>query len=507
MKLKRMALVAAAAVAGPTVLAATPAMAADQPAVIVPDTAPKDDAAPATDVAPAAQQQDQAKPAPVTPSAPTGSPAAKPAPKTSATSKTPQAPQAPKAPQAPQAEKSGETEIPLGDELPDSMLMGPEVTVQGIPKDGFQPGGGWTDLTVKVDNSGHIAVKNYVPHLSVMELEGRFKASQIKVEYRAAGQSGAAWKSAAPIQSEEMGPGIQYDLGQTPSIAANAKYSVDVRVAFAADIAVLPFEIYTDGSSTTAAGVAHSPASWYTAKITGAEDGEEIPMPVEGPALTVNGVPKGGFTAGGDWQNLSIHVDNTGKQRLGQFDLALIMARPDWVSMKASQISLEVYSKDPQGKKGWHKADFHDEDGVFFGFDLAGGAVEAGQSFDVQVRARFAADAPVGDLTLGVAGWATVNEDTGEYAESHSDGILTKIKKAATGTGSGTGTGTGNQHTPDGDSKPIDQNPGGNGGAGGELAATGSSPATSWALGAGGVALAMGAALVAGTGRRRRPTA
>ncbi|MFD9572707.1 LPXTG cell wall anchor domain-containing protein [Streptomyces sp. NPDC059982] len=40
--------------------------------------------------------------------------------------------------------------------------------------------------------------------------------------------------------------------------------------------------------------------------------------------------------------------------------------------------------------------------------------------------------------------------------------------------------------------------------AGGQLAETGTDAATSWALGAGGVALAMGAALVAGTGRRRR---
>ncbi|MFJ9077547.1 hypothetical protein ACIRO3_20235 [Streptomyces sp. NPDC102278] len=497
-KLKRMALVAAAAVAGPTVLAATPAMAADQPAVIVPDTAPKEDAAPAADDAPAAQQQNQAKPASKAPGTP----------------KAPQAPQAPQTPKAPQAEKgTSETGIPLEDDLLDSMLMGPEVTVQGIPKDGFQAGGGWTELTAKVDNSGHIAVKNYVPHLSVMDLEGRFKASQVEVEYRAAGQSGATWQSAAPIRSEETGPGIQYDLGRTPSIAADAKYSLDVRVSFAADIAVLPFEIYTDGSSTTATGVAHSPASWYTTKIAGAEDGEGFPMPAEGPALTVNGVPKGGFTAGADWQNLSIHVDNAGKQRLEQFDLALIMARPDWVSMKSSQIRLEVYSKDAHGKKGWHEADFHDEDGVFFGFELAGGAVEAGKSFDVQVRVRFSADAPTGDLTLGVAGWATVDEETGEFAESHSDGILTTINKA----GTGTSIGTGNEHTPDGDSKPLDPTTDGNDtgtgtgtgtdSTGGELAATGSSPATSWALGAGGVALAMGAALVAGTGRRRRTTA
>ncbi|MFD2120689.1 LPXTG cell wall anchor domain-containing protein [Streptomyces cirratus] len=63
------------------------------------------------------------------------------------------------------------------------------------------------------------------------------------------------------------------------------------------------------------------------------------------------------------------------------------------------------------------------------------------------------------------------------------------------GTGTGTGTGTG-----------------GNTGTGttntaGQLAETGTDAATSWALGAGGVALAMGAALVAGTGRRRRTTA
>ncbi|WP_424216774.1 hypothetical protein ACN20G_32195 (plasmid) [Streptomyces sp. BI20] len=49
MKLKRMTVVAAAAMAGPTVLMASPAMASeiDAPAVSVPDAAPKDDSAPA----------------------------------------------------------------------------------------------------------------------------------------------------------------------------------------------------------------------------------------------------------------------------------------------------------------------------------------------------------------------------------------------------------------------------------------------------------------------------
>ncbi|MER5762077.1 hypothetical protein [Streptomyces sp. NPDC002082] len=60
-----------------------------------------------------------------------------------------------------------------------------------------------------------------------------------------------------------------------------------------------------------------------------------------------------------------------------------------------------------------------------------------------------------------------------------------------------------NNPGPNGGSTPIIA-PGTGTPPGGELATTGSSPATTWALGGAGVTLAMGAALIAGTGRHRR---
>lgn len=148
MKLKRMTLVAAAAMVGPTLLSATPAMADDQPAVTVPDSAPKDDAAPVADPAPATKPAPETAPVvPVTPVTPVVEQPAVAAP-----------PPVTPGP-APVAEQAGETK----DAPADSELLGPDVRITGIPKDGFTPGGGWTPLTVTVDNSAHIEVKNLTP--------------------------------------------------------------------------------------------------------------------------------------------------------------------------------------------------------------------------------------------------------------------------------------------------------------------------------------------------------
>ncbi|MFE9635052.1 hypothetical protein [Streptomyces sp. NPDC006463] len=116
----------------------------------------------------------------------------------------------------------------------------------------------------------------------------------------------------------------------------------------------------------------HNPASWYNTKIAGATGGDEDPF-VEGPKLTVNGVPET-VKAGGDWTNLSVHVDNSGKDALDGFNVGLVLARPDWVPMKGSQIKAEVLSKDKNGNAGWHDAEIRsEEEGVFLGVDLAGG--------------------------------------------------------------------------------------------------------------------------------------
>ncbi|WP_329099750.1 hypothetical protein [Streptomyces sp. NBC_01439] len=494
--IKRMAAVAAVAVAGPTILTATPAMAADQPAVIVPDVAPKDDAADAGTPAPAVP--DVKAPAPVVPAPAVPAPAVPDA----------QAP-APKPAPAPAADKAAKDaksdEDTQGAES-DGILMGPEVTVAGIPKNGFKADGGWTPLQVTVDNGGHVAVPNYTPSISVDGYGAEFKPSQVKVEWKAAG---GTWQPAKLAQGEALGSSLQYSFGTNPSLAKGTSYTVDVRIAFAADTPVVPFDLTSAGKSRVGNHVNHSPTSWYNTTITGAVDDRENPF-VEGPALTVNGVPET-IKAGGDWTNLSVHVDNGGKEALKGFDVGMVLARPDWVKMKPSQIKAEVLSKDKDGKVGWHAAEiWAEEEGVFFGIDLAGGPVPAGKSFDVQVRIRFTADAPLGPVSI--FSWGSSNVGLGSpkpWADSRSKVRLTDIVAASTDTG-----GNGNQPKPNGGAKPITDTSSGTGTTGntgtttgGELAATGSDPATTWALGGAGVALAMGAALVAGTGRRRRTTA
>lgn len=479
-KIKRMAAVAAVAVAGPTILTATPAMATEQPAVIVPDVAPKDDATDAvTPPAPDAQT-----PAPVV--------------ETPAPTPVVEKPAAPAPAPAP-AEQPAKDTKPAADKQDaesDGILMGPEVTVAGIPKDGFKADGGWTPLKVTVDNSGHLAVPNYTPSLTVFEQDDKFKPSQVKVEWRVGDE---AWQSAKLVQSVELGPGLQYDFGTTPNLPTGKVYTIDVRISFAADTPVLPFEMYSDGKSRNGADTNHSPANWYNTRIAGATGGEESPF-VEGPKLTVNGMPET-VKAGGDWSTLSIRVDNSGKDALAGFNVGLLLARPDFVPMESSQIKVEVLSKDKDGNAGWHEAGDHLGEGVYFGYELAGGPVAAGQSFDVQVRVRIAADAPLGDLSLTAWGSSHVGPDTpAPWAQSRSQARLTKIVAADPSTGD-----NGNQPNPNGGAKPITDTTGGTG-TGGELAATGADAATTWALGGAGVALALGAALVAGTGRRRRTT-
>ncbi|MCX4958905.1 hypothetical protein [Streptomyces virginiae] len=492
--MKRLAAVAAVAVAGPTILTATPAMAADQPAVIVPDVAPKDDAA------------DAGTPAPALPDVQTPAPVPVPAPAVPAPAVPDvQAPAPQPAPVAESAAKDAKSDEDTQGAEADGILMGPDVTVAGIPKNGFKADGSWTSLQVTVDNGGHVAVPNYTPTLSVDGYGGTFKPSQVKVEWKTAG---GTWQSAKLTQGEAFGSSLQYSFGTDPTLAKATSYTVDVRIAFAAGTTVMPFDLVSAGYSRVGNHVNYSPSAWYNAKIVGAVDDREDPF-VEGPALTVNGVPET-IKAGGDWTNLSVRVDNGGKEALKGFNVGLVLARPDWVKMAPSQIKVEVLSKDKNGKAGWHEAEvWSEEESVFFGIDLAGGPVAAGQSFDVQFRIRFAADAPLGAVSIFSWGSSQVGPDTPTpWADSRSRARLTTIVAASPNTG-----GNGNQTKPNGGAKPITDTTGNTGSTGttgatgGELAATGSDPATTWALGGAGVALAMGAALVAGTGRRRRTTA
>ncbi|WP_328927009.1 hypothetical protein OG429_22030 [Streptomyces sp. NBC_00190] len=502
-KIKRMAAVAAVAVAGPTILTATPAMAADQPAVIVPDVAPKDDAtadagAPTTPVVetPGAEKPGAEKPGADKPGA--DKPVAeKPAPVVDTPAPTTPAP-------APAEQPAKDAKAPSDKQHADSdgIMMGPDVSVAGIPKNGFKPGGDWTQLKVTVDNSGGPWVNGLQPHLSIGKAGGKLKSGHYEIESRHVRTDGSSyWWPATALNTDGDDSSMSgYFIGTVGPLDRGASYDIDVRIRFTADAPHVAFDMASDAVSISADGWNWGPSSWYSTKIEGAEDGDEDPF-VEGPALTVNGVPET-VKAGGDWTNLSVRVDNSGKKALDGFDVGLVLARPDWVPMKGSQIKVEVLSKDKNGKAGWHEAEIRsEEEGVFLGVDLASGPVAAGQSFDIQVRIRLTADAPLGDLRISSWGSSQVGPETPKpWAQSHSKARLTKIVAADPAPGD-----NGNQPKPNGGSKPSVDNA--KGGSGGELAATGADAATTWALGGAGVALAMGAALVAGTGRRRRTTA
>ncbi|MFJ9343658.1 LPXTG cell wall anchor domain-containing protein [Streptomyces sp. NPDC101733] len=262
-----------------------------------------------------------------------------------------------------------------------------------------------------------------------------------------------------------------------------------------------------------------SPAPAASEKPAAAKDGakDELGDPewqATGPKLTIKDMPAN-FTAGTSWKEFVLHVDNSKGEDLKDYSLGVSLLTRT-TKFTEGYISLEVYLPDENGKWGWHPVDASGTEDAF-GLDLGRGSIEKGDSFDIKLRLKFAKDAPATEFAIAPVGWSNV-----EGEEIFSDGDLAfATLQLAGNTGGNNGGNTGGGHTggtngggntgtkPNGgtNTTPIVDHTTDNGGtthAGGELAETGTDAATSWALGAGGVALALGAALVAGTGRRRR---
>ncbi|MFE5523600.1 hypothetical protein ACFQ9Q_38660 [Streptomyces virginiae] len=493
MQFKRMAVVAAAAVAGQTLLMAAPAMAEEHPAVTAPDVVPEDTAGPSDDAQAPAKEKKQKKADEKAEQTPAKKPekksAEKPAEKAAgqAEEKTqaedagaqqpavqavaaPAAPDAPAVPAVPEAGAQTPAQAAAPETLEadedtgsDRILMGPEVTVQGIPAAGFKADGSWTPLTVTVDNSGHVAVDEYTPMLGVSQAAGQFAAAHINVEYSTAG---GPWTAAAPVQG--AAPTLGYALGGAAAIPAGQIRTIDVRISFAADTPVVPFDLTADGRGRVGASTGSSPTSSYATRITGAPGGDEDPVRVEGPALTVSGLPES-VRAGGDWTELSVRVDNAGKAELAAFDLGLVLARPDFVSMQVSQITVEVLRPAADGlPAAWQSVEItSDEDGYFFAGGLVRGPIGAGAAFDVPVRVRFAADAPTGSVSFFAWGTSQVDAETPPpWAGSRSTRRLTTLLEPAPAPGGETpggetpGGGTPGGETPGGGT-PGGETPGG----------------------------------------------
>lgn len=415
----------------------------------------------------------------------------------------------------------------------DVYFSGPHLSVAGVPVAGFKPDGSWTPLTVKVDNSANLAVANYTPRITLSPRShdtGKLKADWVKVERLVTDPAGnRSWQPADFIGGATAGV-LVYELGTMASVAQESVYTIDVRISFTPDTALIPFELSARGVKPRNgyAGYAWSLTAYYNTGIAGASGFG--PRQDEGARLSLAGVPAEGIKAGGDWQEIGFRVDNTGKEAWKDHTLQLLVRDSVFGSM--SDLSADVEVEEYDGN-GWQRAKSYTVVGTHYG--LKNRDIAAGEIFEIKLRIRFTKDARPGYVSLIPEGGRDVwpepdaNGDL-RFVTSLGEGRLTKILPADVDTGNqpkpddGTGnqpkpkpdggTGTGNQPKPDGNTgtTPISitgtstTGTGNTTHTGGALAATGVDPATTWALGGAGVALAMGAALVAGTGRHRRRT-
>ncbi|WP_412079593.1 hypothetical protein ACLF6K_39350 (plasmid) [Streptomyces xanthophaeus] len=471
LKFQRMAVVAAAAVVGPTVLMATPAMAEEvqHPAVTTPDVEPNGDAAPETGE-PAGQQAQQPK------------------------AQDPKA-QDPKAQAKPDAAAKKD----------EKAAKAPTTTLTGLPG-AFKAGSEWREFSLHVDNSGRPAADDYSLELALMARDTTaWESGDIQLEVNAPNASGTwGWHKVEAYGSEEA---YSFTLADV-DIEANEVFDLKLRMKFAKDSAPSRFSL-----STTAEGGSADRVR-YDSKVTAADPQSGH----QGPKVVLKGLPDTGLKADGEWKPLTLSVDNTGKGAFDRYGFRIFLAN-DANTLEAKHLQVEVWDG-----KNWVKGDKELSSwaaGIVFDR-----AVGKDAKVDIQLRVKVAPDAPLGRAFVVVD--ASYDDDimspliftyTSVSAPGSDAGNGGQTGGNTGGNGSdNTGSGnTGNQPKPDGGGATpvVNQGAGSPTGTatatatatGGQLATTGSDPATSWALGGAGVALAMGAALVAGTGRRRRTTA
>ncbi|MEJ8644122.1 hypothetical protein WKI68_27905 [Streptomyces sp. MS1.HAVA.3] len=400
---------------------------------------------------------------------------------------TPQAPQAPEAPQAPQAQpqpqpaETGKTDKhekneKTGKSGEQVAAAGPKMTLDGLPA-GFTSGAGWSEFSLHVDNSGREAVDDYSLELVLWTLDTfGWESGDIQTEVYAPDSKGTwGWHAVEAYGSEEV-----YSLSLADvDVEKNEVFDLKLRMKFGKDTPPTRFSLSTTAEGGTADRVR------YESKVTGPQLEEK-----EGPKLALQGLPAGGFTAGGAWQPFSLSVDNSGKEKIDRYGFTFIFDNAA-NSLQSRHLDLEVWD----GER-WVPSEY--AAGITAG-TMIDRSVGKDAKSEIKLRAKFTQDAPVGKIFLVVLADDHGVENIGSDVVFAYNSILPAR--------------TGNQPTPDGGTKPIvDGNGNGNGNgtsptSGGRLAETGADAATSWALGGAGIALAMGAALVAGTGRRRRPTA
>ncbi|MFG2618263.1 hypothetical protein ACGFXC_11615 [Streptomyces sp. NPDC048507] len=304
---------------------------------------------------------------------------------------------------------------------------------------------------------------------------------------------------------------------ETPAPAADAAKPAETPApaADAAKPAETPAPAADAAKPATETPAAKAGAETPAAKTAGEAEAQDAAKWVaDGPKLAIKDLPSS-FKAGGGWQEFTVEVDNTGGKDHEDYQLGIdLLTRT--TQFDNGYISLEVYLPDEDGNWDWYPAESTGSDGVY-SLNFGHGSIAKDDKFDIKLRLKFDKKAPETDIALTPTGWSN---NKGDDSYSPDNFVESQVTKAGSNGGGSTGgghTGGGNDTKPNGGTSTtpiVDHNNGagtGTGGtttnAGGELAETGTDAATSWALGAGGVALAMGAALVAGNGRRRRVSA
>ncbi|MCX4692697.1 hypothetical protein [Streptomyces sp. NBC_01408] len=382
-------------------------------------------------------------------------------------------------------------------------VKAPQLSLAGLPQTGFTAGDDtWRTLTLKVDNSGRPGTNEFYLGVDLVPQGADIRPGQVEVEYLATTTDGMTYWHPVEVSREDgkvriFNYGGEYSAGEQRDLA--------IRVRFAEDTPETAFSLNVFGAGNPHHNGAVADTVTYYSHV--ASDSGVVH--VEGPKATVDGIPAEGFRAGADWQELQLHLDNAGKGDVKDFLVAAHMGRGfnegSWVT--SSQVKVQVYGAD-----GWYDVEIGGSEDTLGG-DLGQVSLKSGEKTTVKVRLRFTGDTVPGAFHMVFGGYAKTEK--GEFVSSATESVATKILAAGTGGGNGNGgqtggAGTGNQPKPDGGVKPaVDQSGGGTGTTpgGGHLATAGADPATTWALGGAGLAVAMGAALVAGTGKRRRPTA
>ncbi|WCD87041.1 hypothetical protein KPP03845_103409 [Streptomyces xanthophaeus] len=377
----------------------------------------------------------------------------------------------------------------------------PALSLSGLPENGFKAGDAtWRTLTLKVDNSGRPGTGEFHLGVDLVGQHAEVRPDQVEVEYFARTTDGTTYWE--PIEvTKENGKVRIFNFGG--EYGAGEQRDLVLRVRFAGDTPQTSFALNVFGAGDPHHGGAVADTATYSSHVASGSGAVEV----EGPKVSVDGIPAGGFRAGADWQELQLHLDNAGRPDLKDFLVSARMGRGfnegPWVT--PGQVKLQAYGAD-----GWYDVAIDGSEEVMGG-DLGEVSLGAGAKTVLKLRLRFTEDTTSGAFHLMFGGYA--HTDKGEFVSSSTPSLPTHILAAGTADpaaggqngGNGNGNGNGNQPKPDGGSGPAAGQ--GATAGGGKLATAGADPATSWALGGAGLAVAMGAALVAGTGKRRRPTA